>query len=80
MIDIIKGQYYILYNNTKDHVILQTLNQWDRMTDTCVGKLGQHFSYNFLSAVRRQDAIWTKAGLLVVEPLGANSSEIEIKM
>ena len=46
----------------------------------CVSKLGQHwFRYVFLP-VRCQAIIWTNAGLLSIEPLGTNFSEILIKI
>ena len=48
------------------------------MTHICVGKLTIIGSDNGLSPGRRQAIIWTNAGILLIEPLGTNFSEILI--
>ena len=50
------------------------------MTHICVSNLTIIGSDNGLSPGRRQAIIWTNAGILLIEPLGANFSEILIKM
>ena len=59
------------------HVIL---THWGGVTHICVGKLTIIGSDNGLSPDRRQAIIWTNAGLLLIEPLGTNFSEILIKI
>ena len=51
---------------------------WGRVTHICVGKLTIIGSDNGLSPGRRQAIIWTSAGILLIEPLGTNFSEILI--
>ena len=46
----------------------------------CVNELGSIGSDNGLSPIRRQAIIWTNDGLLSIGPLGANFSEILIKI
>ena len=48
------------------------------MTHICVSELAIIGSDNGLSPGRRQAIIWNNAGLLLIEPLGANFSEISI--
>ena len=48
------------------------------MTHICVGKLTIIGSDNGLSPGRRQAIILTKAGILLIRPLGTNFSEILI--
>ena len=48
------------------------------MTFICVGKLIIIGSDNGLSPGRRQAIIWTNAGILLIEHLGTNFSEILI--
>ena len=48
------------------------------MTHICVGKLTIIGSDNGLSPGRRQAIIWTNAGILLIERLGTNFSEILI--
>ena len=55
-----------------------TVTHWGRVTHICVGKLTIIGSDNGLSPGRRQPIIWTNAGILLIEPLGTNSSEIVI--
>ena len=50
------------------------------MTHICVGKQSIIDSDNGLSPGRRQAIIWTKAGILLIGPLGTNFSEILIKI
>ena len=48
------------------------------MTHICVSELTIIGSDNGLSPGRRQAIIWNNAGLLLIEPLGTNLSEISI--
>ena len=50
------------------------------MTHICVGNLNIIGSDNGLSPGRRQAIIWTNAGILFIEPLGTNFSEIFIEI
>ena len=54
------------------------LTHWGRVTHICVGKLTIIGSDNGLSPGRRQAIIWNNAGLLLIEPIGTNFSEISI--
>ena len=54
------------------------LTHWGRVTHICVGKLTIIGSDNGLSPGRRQAIIWNNAGLLLIQPLGTNVSEISI--
>ena len=54
------------------------LTNWVRVTHICVGKLTIIGSDNGLSPGRCQAIIWTNAGILLIEPLGTNFSEILI--
>ena len=54
------------------------LTHWGRVTHICVGKLTIIGSDNGLSPGRRQAIIWTNAGILIIEPLGTNFSDILI--
>ena len=54
------------------------LTHWGRVTHICVDKLTIIGSDNGLSPGRRQPIIWTNAGILLIEPLGTNFSEISI--
>ena len=56
------------------------LTHWGRVTHICVGKLTIIGSDNGLSPDRRQAIIWTNAGILLIEPLGTNFSEILIEI
>ena len=56
----------------------QRLTHWGRVTHICVGELTIIGSDNGLSPERRQAIIWTNAGILLIEPLGTNFSEILI--
>ena len=57
-----------------------SLTHWGRVTHICVSKLTIIGSDNGLSPDRRQAIIWTNAGLLLIEPLGTNFSEILIEI
>ena len=50
------------------------------MTHICVSKRTIIGSDNGLSPSRRQAIIWNNAGLLLIEPLGTNVSEISIRI
>ena len=54
------------------------LTHWGRVTHICVDDVTIIGSGNGLSPVRRQAIIWTNAGILLIGPLGTNSSEISI--
>ena len=51
---------------------------WGRVTHICVSELTIIGSDNGLLPGRRQAIIWNNAGLLLIEPLGTNVSEISI--
>ena len=53
-----------------------TLTHWGRVTHICVIILTIIGSDNGLSPGRRQAIIWTNDGILLIEPLGSNFSEI----
>ena len=57
-----------------------TLTHWGRVTHICVSKLTIIGSDNGLSPDRRQAIIWTNDGLLLIEHLGTNFSEILIEI
>ena len=54
------------------------LTHWGRVTHIYVSDLTNIGSDNGLSPARRQAIIWTNAGILLIEPLGTNFSEILI--
>ena len=54
------------------------LTHWGRVTHICVGKLTIIGSDNGLSPGRRQVIIWTNSGILLIEALGTNFSDILI--
>ena len=56
------------------------LTHWGRVTHICVTKLTIIGSDNGLPPGRRQAIIWTNAGILLIESLGANFSEILIEI
>ena len=62
------------------HDIINVLTHWGRVTHICVNKLTIIGSDNGLSPGRRQAIIWTKAGILLIGPLGTNFSEIIIEI
>ena len=61
-----------------DHKWDYALTHWGRVTHICVGKITISGSDNGLSPGRRQAIIWTNAGILLIEPLGTNPSQIVI--
>ena len=54
------------------------LTHWDRVTHICVSELTIIRSDNGMLPGGRQAIIWNNAGLLLIEPLGTNFSEISI--
>ena len=56
------------------------LTHWGRVTHVWVSDLTIISSDNGLSPVRRQAIIWTNDGILLIEPLGINLSEILIEI
>ena len=56
------------------------LTHWGRVTHICVGNLTIIGSDNGLSPGRRQAIIWSKARILLIEPLRTNFSEILIEI
>ena len=52
------------------------LTHWGRVTHICVSKLTTIGSDNGLSPGRRQAIIWTNAGILLIQTLETNFSEI----
>ena len=52
---------------------------WGRVTHKCVGKLSIIGSDNGFSPGGRQAIIWTNSGILLIEPLVTNFSEILIE-
>ena len=65
---------------TPIHYFLRSrLTHWGRVKHICVGNLTIIGSDDGLSPGRHQAIIWTSAGILLIEPLGTNSSEILIR-
>ena len=64
---------------SKEHFVT-ALTHWGRVTHICVIKLTITGSDNGLSPGRRQPIIRTNAGILLIEPLGTNFSEILIEI
>ena len=56
------------------------LTHWVQVTHICVSELTIIDSDNGFLAGRRQAIIWNNAGLLLIEPLGTNFSEISIRI
>ena len=56
------------------------LAHWGRVTHICVSNITTIGSDNGLSPGRRQAIIRTKAGILLIEPLGTNFNGISIEM
>ena len=56
------------------------LTHWGRVTHICYGNLTIIGPDNGLSPGRRQAIIWTKVGILLIEPLGTNISEILVEI
>ena len=56
------------------------LTHWGRVTHICVANLTTIDSDNGLSPGRRQAIVWTNVGILLIEPLGTNFSDILIEV
>ena len=54
--------------------------RWDRVTHICVSELTIIGSDDGLAPTRCQAIIWTNVGILLIEPLGTNCSEILIEI
>ena len=61
-------------------LIIQALTHWGRVLHICVSKLIIIGSDNGLLPCWHQAIIWANAGILLISPLGTNSSEILIEM
>ena len=59
---------------------IDDLTHWGRVTHICVNKLTIIGSDNGLSPGQRQAIIWTNAGILLIQSLGTNFSEILIEV
>ena len=68
----------LLINASAICLVAPVLTHWGRVTHICVGNLTIIGSVNGLSPGRRQAIIWNNAGLLLIEPLGTDFSEISI--
>ena len=60
------------------HIMLS--NHWGRVTFICISTLTIIGSNNGFSPGWRQAIIWTNAGILLIEPLGTNFSELLIEI
>ena len=79
MLLIFVTQYCAVY--IRQCIIMLTkiiLTHWGRVTHICLSELTIIASDNGLSPGRRQAIIWHNAGLLLIEPLGTNFSDISI--
>ena len=75
------GQFppiWIQMDISVDQVFIVSLTHWGRVMHICVSKLTIIGSENGLSPRRGQAIIWTNAGILLIGPLGTNSSDILI--
>ena len=66
----------IEYSVNKFKLSSRMLTHWGRETHISVSKLTYIGSDNGLSPERRQAIIWNNVGLLLIEPLGTNFSDI----
>ena len=64
----------------KVYLKMSPLTHWGRVTHICVNKLTIIGSDNGLSPGRRQGIIWTNTGILLIESLGTNFSEILVEI
>ena len=71
---------YRLQNGGNIVAASYALTHWGRVAHICVGKLIIVGSDNGLSPGRHQAIIWTNAGMLLTGPLGANFSELLIRI
>ena len=62
----------------KESYTMNSLTHWGRVTHIYIGKLTIIGSDNGLSPGRRQAIIWNNVGLLLIDPLETNFSEILI--
>ena len=60
--------------------IISSINLLSQVTHVCASNWTIIGSDNGLSPDRRQAIIWTNAGILLIEPLGTNFSEILIEI
>ena len=74
------AQTLLMLKQTQKICSSYMLTHWGRVTHVCVGKLTIIGSDNGLSPERHQAIIWTNAGILLIRPLGTNSSEILIEI
>ena len=74
------GQNRVFFEPCDLEIWRMTLSHWGRVTHICVDKLTIIGSDNGLSPGQRQAIIWTKAGILLIWPLGTNFSEIIIEI
>ena len=70
----------LLSLDIRHNVRNKVLTHWGRVTHICVGYLTIIGSDNGLSPGRHQAIIWINAGILLIEPLGLNFSEILIEI
>ena len=68
-------------NNTTWYIaLLWELTHWRRVMHSCVGYLTIIGSDNGSSSGRRQATIWTRAGIVLIGPLGTIFNEISIEI
>ena len=69
---------YVVYRTISLVLVMMGfhLTHWGRVTHICISELTIIGSDNGLSPGQRQAIIWTNAGILLIEPLGTNFSEI----
>ena len=77
-ISLIQSIYQNIMKQRPCFTCLWNLTHWGRVTHICVSELTIIGSDNGLSPGWRQAIIWNNAGLLLIEPLGTNFSEISI--
>ena len=69
-----------MYNSEPHPSGANELTHWGWVRHIWVSKLTTIYSDNGLSPGRHQANIWTNAGILWIEPLGTNFTEISIKI
>ena len=74
------NQWWLIYWRIYASLGLIELTHWGRVMHTCVSKLTIIGADNGLSPGRHQAIIWTNAGILLIEPLSKNLSEIFIEI
>ena len=70
------GKYTFTWLNREETWLVKQLPHWGRATHIHVGNIIIISLDNGLSPVRRQAFIWINAGILLMESLGINISEI----